>query len=274
MPRRFSTLPVAPALLVLLLAASALAVPAGPALAQPANSLLLNKATAPLGHKASPPPASLLATSPQARPDSPAAPPSTAPSTNAEPGPVLDGATLDSAHTGAIFWIRHIVAPVAGRFNTVSGTIAIAPGQAASGRVDITVATESVDTGIAARDKHLRTADFLDTARYPEMRFASSRIVPAGKGLARVTGKLTIKDVSKEVTIPVRLLGTKPHPMMPCVDVTGYEAAFAIDRLEYHVGTGKFFKMGAVGDVVDIRLAGETLAARPGCVKPQETAKP
>ena len=61
----------------------------------------------------------------------------------------------------------------------------------------------------------------------------------------------------------VRVLG-----MLPCVDVTGYEAALSLNRLEYHVGTGKYFKMGALGDTVDIRLAGETLAPRPGCVKP------
>ena len=206
-----------------------------------------------------------------AQAEAPAAP--AKPETKAEAGPVVDGATLDPAHTSAAFWIRHIAAPVAGRFNAVSGTVAIPPRKPADGRVAFSVKTDSVDTGIAARDKHLRTADFLDAAVYPEMRFESSRIVSAGTRLARVTGKLTIKDVTKEVTIPLRLLGTKPHPMMPCVDVAGYEAQLSINRLEYHVGTGKFFKMGAVGDVVDIRVAGETLAARPGCVQPAKAGE-
>ena len=203
----------------------------------------------------------------QAAAEAPAAP------AKPEAGPVVDGATLDSAHTSATFWIRHIVAPVAGRFDAVSGVVAIPPRKPADGRVAFTVKTDSVDTGVAARDKHLRTADFLDTAVYPEMRFESSRIVSAGTRLARVTGKLTIKDVTKEVTIPVRLLGIRPHPMMPCVDVAGYEAQITINRLDYHVGTGKFFKMGAVGDATDIRIAGETLAARPGCVQPAKTGE-
>ena len=208
----------------------------------------------------------LTAMAASAQTATPAAP--AKPDAKAEAGPVVDGATLDPAHASATFWIRHIVAPVAGRFDAVSGTVAIAPRKPAEGRVAFAVKTDSVDTGVAARDKHLRTAEFLDTAAYPEMRFESSRIVAAGKNLARVTGKLTIKDVTREVTIPVRLLGTKPHPMMPCVDVTGYEAELSINRLDYHVGTGKYFKMGAVGDAADIYFAGETLAARPGCVKP------
>lgn len=245
---------------------------AGPA-SQPANGLLL-------GDKGQPAPAKaaaaadlllLAAAEAPAPADAPAA--AAKAEVKADAGPVVDGATLDPPHTSTTFWIRHIVAPVAGRFDAVSGSIVIPPRKPAEGRVAFSVKTDSVDTGVAARDKHLRTADFLDTAAYPEMRFESSRIVSAGTRMARVTGKLTIKDVTKEVTIPVRLLGTKPHPMMPCVDVTGYEAQFSINRLDYHVGTGKFFKMGAVGDVTDIRIAGETLAARPGCVKPAKTGE-
>lgn len=190
-----------------------------------------------------------------------------------EAGPPVDGKTLDPAHTSAIFEIRHILGPVPGRFNKVNGTVDIPAKAPAKGKVTFTVATGSVDTGVAARDKHLGTADFFDAAKYPQMTFTSEKITPAGKGVYRVTGKLAIKDVTREVTIPVKYLGTKPNPMMPCVDVSGYEAALRLNRLDYHVGTGKFFKMGAVGDMVDIRLGGEVLAPRPGCVKPAP-AKP
>ena len=183
--------------------------------------------------------------------------------------PVVDGVTLDPPHTSATFRIRHIVAPVAGRFNEIAGSIDLPARNPEKGRLAFTVKTQSVDTGVAARDTHLRTGEFLDATAYPTMTFESTRIAPAGKGVYAVTGKLTIKDVTKTVTIPVKHLGTKPNPMMPCVDVAGYEAAFSLNRLEYHVGTGKYFKMGAVGDTTDIRLAGETLGARPGCVKPQ-----
>jgi polyisoprenoid-binding protein YceI len=192
-----------------------------------------------------------------------------------EAGPPVDGKTLDPAHTSATFQIRHILAPVAGRFNEITGTIDIPAKAPAKGKVTFSVATGSVDTGVTARDTHLRTAEFFDTTAFPKMTFASDKITPAGKGVYRVTGKLTIKDVSREVTIPVKYLGTKPHPMMPCVDVSGYEATTSLNRLDYHVGTGKYFKMGAVGDTVEIRLAGEVLAPRPGCVKPAPApAKP
>jgi polyisoprenoid-binding protein YceI len=263
-------IPVARTILVsglIVLALTALTV--CPAPAQPAGSLLLgdsagSKTAATSAAPVSSGPRLLLLAAPGEQAASAAAPAATP-----EAGPVVDGATLDPAHTSATFWIRHIVAPVAGRFNAVSGEVSVPAGNPAKGRVTFAVQTASVDTGVAARDTHLRTAEFFDAAAFPAMTFAGSRIVPAGKGRVNVTGLLTIKDVAKTVTIPVRLLGVKPHPMMPCVDVTGYEAVFAINRLEYHVGTGKYFKMGAVGDATDIQISGETLAARPGCVKPQ-----
>jgi polyisoprenoid-binding protein YceI len=192
-----------------------------------------------------------------------------------EAGPPVDGSTLDPAHTSTTFWIRHALAPVAGRFDAATGAIDIPAKTPAKGKVTFSVATDSVDTGVAARDNHLRTAEFFDVAKYPKMTFASEKITPAGKGVYRVTGKLAIKDVTRTVTIPVKYLGTKPHPMMPCVDVSGYEAGLTLNRLDYHVGTGKFFKLGALGDMVDIRLAGEVLAPRQNCVKPApEPAKP
>ena len=181
--------------------------------------------------------------------------------------PAVDGKTLDPPHTSAAFFIRHVVAPVAGRFDQVAGTIDIPAKNPEKGHVSFTVKTASVDTGVAARDKHLNTPEFFDTAAYPDMRFESSHITPAGKGIYKVTGKLTIKDVTKTVVIPLHYLGTKPNPMMPCVDASGYAADVSLNRLDYHVGTGKYFKMGIVGDTVDIRLAGEVLSPRPNCVK-------
>ena len=191
-----------------------------------------------------------------------------------ESGPPVDGKTLDPAHTSTSFTIRHILAPITGRFDNATGAIDIPAASPAKGTVTFTVGTASVDTGVAARDNHLRTADFFDAATYPKMTFVSEKITPAGKGVYRVTGRLTIKDVTRTVTIPVKYLGAKPHPMMPCVDVAGFEANFSLNRLAYHVGTGKFFKMGAVGDTVDVRLAGEVLSPRPGCVKPAGQKQP
>lgn len=196
----------------------------------------------------------------------PAASPPAAP-----PTPVVDGVTLDAPHLSTTFWIRHILAPVAGRFDEAAGVIDIPAKSPEKGHVRFTVKTQSVNTGVDARDTHLRTNEFLDTAAFPEMTFVSDRIAAGPKGVYNVTGKLTIKDVTKTVTIPVRALGTKPHPTMPCVDVTGYETSLGLNRLEYHVGTGKYFKMGLVGDMVDIRLAGEVLGQRPNCVPPPQS---
>lgn len=182
--------------------------------------------------------------------------------------PIIDGKTLDPDHTSTTFWVRHIMAPVAGRFDKTSGAIDIPRAAPNTGKIDFTVKTASVDTGSAVRDDFLRAPAFFDTVAYPTMTFVSDRIAPAGKGVYRVTGRLTIKDVTKTVTIPVKSRGGTPHPLMPCVDVTDYQARFSLNRLDYHVGPGKFAVLGVVGDTVDIRMAGEVLSRRPGCVQP------
>ncbi len=95
---------------------------------------------------------------------------------------------------------------VTGRFTDVRGTIVLDEREPSAARADVTIGAASIDTGNARRDKHLRTADFFDVERYPALRFMSRRItaIEAAAGRYRVTGDLTIRDVTREVQLDAR----------------------------------------------------------------------
>ncbi len=162
---------------------------------------------------------------------------------------------VDKAHSGIFFDIRHIYATVRGSFDEFDADIRFDPADLADSRFDFTVAVKSVNTQIEKRDNHLLSADFFDEKKYPKMTFKSSAIKHIEKNRYAVTGTLTIKDVSRNVTVPFTYFGNKPNPFNPKQLVAGFEARMTIDRLSYHVGDGKFVKMGVVGKEAEIIIA-------------------
>ena len=118
---------------------------------------------------------------------------------------------IDPAHTSAEFTARHLmVTKVRGGFGSVAGSINVAESPADS-TVEVVLQTESVSTGAADRDNHVKSADFLDVENYPEMRFISSEILPDGESW-KMTGNLTIKDVTKPVTLDLEFVGVIDDP--------------------------------------------------------------
>ncbi|HTM43654.1 MAG TPA: YceI family protein, partial [Polyangiaceae bacterium] len=109
---------------------------------------------------------------------------------------------IDVAHSGINFSVRHmVVSKVRGKFGKYSGVVHLDDDDLTRSNVEITIDAASIDTGIAQRDDHLRSADFFDAAQYPELRFRSSRIERAAVDRYRVVGQLTIRDTTKEVTL-------------------------------------------------------------------------
>jgi polyisoprenoid-binding protein YceI len=114
---------------------------------------------------------------------------------------------IDPTHSKVQFMVQHMmISRVRGHFNTFAGTIAVASEPERS-TADATIEAASIDTGDENRDNHLRSADFLDVAHYPEIRWASTGIRRAGDGW-EVDGDLTIRDMTKPVTLTVRYMGT------------------------------------------------------------------
>lgn len=166
---------------------------------------------------------------------------------------------LDPVHTRIFFDIKHIFATVRGQFDDMSAKLIFDPNNMKSSRCDMEVIIKSINTSIRKRDDHLLSDDFFSAEKYPVMKFKTTEVSDMQDNKFQLKGKLTIKDVTQDVVIPIVYLGKKEHPADPKKIVCGFEGKFTIDRLLYHIGTGKYYKMGAVGKDVDILITIEAL---------------
>ena len=164
---------------------------------------------------------------------------------------------IDPPHANIYFGIHHIYATIKGHFNDFDGMIQFDPDNLKESRFDFTVKVGSIDTNNGKRDEHLQTADFFDVDKFPEMTFKSKSISHKKGDQYEVEGVLTIKDVSRDITVPFTYFGSRQHPLNPKWAVAGFEARMTIDRLAYHVGSGKFYQMGAVGKDVKVLISVE-----------------
>jgi polyisoprenoid-binding protein YceI len=114
---------------------------------------------------------------------------------------------LDKNHTEVGFRVRHFVSKVGGRFTKFEGTIEIDRANPAASAVNLKIEAASIDTGNPSREKHLNSPDFFDTAKFPEITFASTKIAPKAKDVYEVTGNLTMKGVTKPVVLTVAANG-------------------------------------------------------------------
>jgi polyisoprenoid-binding protein YceI len=164
-----------------------------------------------------------------------------------------DTYTIDGAHTSANFAVKHLgLSTVHGRFTEVSGTILLDEKAPENGSVTAVIKAASVNTDNTMRDKDLRSDNFFNTDKYPEIRFQSTSIKKVGGDKYVAVGKLTIRDVSREVEIPFTLAQGKAPNGTPKL---GVDAALTINRFDYRVN---FDQTGMlVGKDVNIELSVE-----------------
>jgi polyisoprenoid-binding protein YceI len=166
---------------------------------------------------------------------------------------------LDPAHSRIYFSIQHIFSQARGYFENFKGEVRFSPEDLATSSFNFEIETKSINTSISKRDNHLRSADFFDADRYPLIKFKSSSVKQVEGRNYIIEGTMTVKDVSKKVSVPLTLLGVKPFPFDKNKLVAGMEARMKIDRMEYGVGNGKFLKMGVVGKEVDVLVTLELI---------------
>ena len=178
-----------------------------------------------------------------------------------------DTYTVDPAHSEVSFQIRHMVSQVRGRFNDYTGTVNMDPKNLANSSVEFHIKAASIDTNNADRDKHLRTADFFDVEKYPEITFKSDSVKAAGKNKYNVTGTLTMHGVSKKVTLPVTFLGEGKDPWGGTR--AGFETTTTLDRKAYGIVWNKAVDNGGVllGDDVKVDINLETKKEAPAAKK-------
>ena len=140
---------------------------------------------------------------------------------------------LDQTHTFPRFSYNHLgYSTQLSRFNKTTGKIVLDKA-AKTGEVDIVIDTQSVDTGYATFDEHIQGEDFLDTAKYPTATFKSTKVVFEGDKPVKVEGNLTLKGVTKPVTLTVTSFQAMPHPMLK-KDAIGANAHTVVNRSEFN----------------------------------------
>jgi polyisoprenoid-binding protein YceI len=169
---------------------------------------------------------------------------------------------IDKAHTNFYFSVGHIFSKVQGHFNEYSGKVHFDPENLADSKFYFAISTDSVDTNVAKRDKHLQSADFFNSGKYPQIIFESIKITDTGNGLYKVLGKFTVKGQIYDLELPFEYAGIKNHPAAKGKQVIGFNGRVTIDRLAYKIGTGKFFDFGVVDKDVEIFVTLEGLSSK------------
>ncbi|MGI8679012.1 MAG: YceI family protein [Jatrophihabitans sp.] len=153
--------------------------------------------------------------------------------------------TLDAAHSRFGFVARHaMVTKVRGAFNEFEGTTTIDGTDPSKSTVAVTAQVASIDTRNAQRDGHLRTNDFLDAETFPQLSFTSTSIEHDGGNDFKVTGDLTVKGVTKSVTVPLEFQGAAKDPFGN--NRIGFEGSTQIVRSEYGVTYNAALETGGV----------------------------
>jgi polyisoprenoid-binding protein YceI len=169
---------------------------------------------------------------------------------------------VDPSHSEVTFQVRHLLTKVRGRFSTFTGTIRYDEAQPEQSSVEISIEAASIDTGEANRDTHLRSDDFFAVDKYPTLSFTSAGIAPAGNDRFDVTGDLTIRGVTKRITVPVSVLGKAIDPWGN--EKLGLETEFTVNRKEFGLLWNAALETGGflVGDDVKIALSLQAAARK------------
>lgn len=163
--------------------------------------------------------------------------------------------TIDGSHTFPRFSYNHFgLSTQLSKFDKVSGTVVL-DAEARTGAVDVTIDMTSVNTGFAPFNGHIQGADFLDTAKFPTATFKSTRVIFEGDAPKAVEGNLTIKGVTRPVTLDITRFVAMPHPMLQKPAI-GANARTVIQRSDFNAD--KF--VPNVGDDVTIEIALEAIA--------------
>ncbi|GEJ56714.1 YceI family protein [Anaeromyxobacter diazotrophicus] len=176
---------------------------------------------------------------------------------------------IDPAHSDSSFAVKHlVVSTVRGHFGKTTGTLHLDDKDLSKSSAEATVDTTTIDTRVADRDADLKSANFFDVAKYPEMTFKSTKVQKQGKGKLKVTGDLTIKGTTKPVVFDVTY--SQPVKGMKGEERRGFNGTTRINRRDFGLTWSKTIEAGpVVADNVDITLDLEAVKAQPA----EEAAK-
>ncbi|QRK10377.1 YceI family protein [Archangium violaceum] len=172
---------------------------------------------------------------------------------------------IDTTHSGIHFSVRHmVIAKVRGSFRTYSGTVSLDEQDISASSVSVRIETASIDTGVEQRDTHLRSADFFDVEKFPTITFQSTKVEKSSGNGLRVTGNLTLRDVTREVVLEAEQLGIGKDPWGNVK--AAFEAKTSVDRRDFGLKWNQALETGGVlvGEKVEITLEIQAVKAQQG----------
>ncbi len=175
--------------------------------------------------------------------------------TQTVPATLTGSYTIDPTHSRISFVARHaMVTKVRGSFNEFAGTGQLDLENPSNSRIDLTIQTASIDTRNADRDAHLRSNDFFDMENHPQIRFASTTTDRVDSDHYRVTGDLTIKGITKPVTVEFEYTGAAVDPYGN--HRVGFEGTTTINRKDFGVSWNAALEAGGVlvGEKVNLEF--------------------
>ena len=170
---------------------------------------------------------------------------------------------IDAAHSQVGFRVKHLVGRAPGRFTKFSGTIDFTPGKPESWKVDAKIDPASINTDNDKRDGHLKTADFFDVEKFPEMSFKSTKVTDVKGDSAKLAGDLTMHGVTKPVVLDLEIGGTTKDPWGNAK--AGFSAKGKLNRKDWGIVWNKALDNGGVmlGEEIEISIDVEAQAAKP-----------
>ncbi|MBI4810293.1 MAG: polyisoprenoid-binding protein [Ignavibacteriales bacterium] len=162
---------------------------------------------------------------------------------------------LDQAHSTVSFNISHmVISEVSGRFTDFDVTLVNKKDDFKDGKLNTTIKVKSINTDNEGRDKHLRSADFFDAEKYPEMTFVSKSFEKTGKNTYKIVGDLTIHGIAKPITLETKYNGTMTDPWGNIR--TGFKATTTVNRKEFGIVYNQTLETGGLllGEDVDVTI--------------------
>ena len=167
---------------------------------------------------------------------------------------------IDPSHSHVEFAVKHLmISTVKGRFADVEGDIVLVDGNPSASSVSAVIKTASIDTRTAQRDEHLRSADFFDVAKYPEITFKSTK-VSGDSSEFTLTGNLTISGVTEEITLEATNEGSGKDPWGG--DRIGFSAKGKIDRRDFGLVYNQAIESGGVVIGHEVKISIEVQAVK------------
>lgn len=167
---------------------------------------------------------------------------------------------IDTSHSAIHFSVRHmVVSKTRGRFTKFGGQLSFDPAKPTAATVQVNIEPASLDTADAQRDGHLRSADFFDVEKFPTASFKSTRVEDLGGGKLRIAGDLSIRGVTRPVTLDATYEGSGKDPWGG--ERAGFSASTSIDRRQFGLEWNKALETGGVlvGDKVELTLEVEAV---------------